>query len=112
MSAVDATSRIEARGLAKTFRSPAGPVEAVRDVDLVIERGENVALLGPNGAGKSTTIDMLLGLNRPDRGEVSLFGESPERAVAAGEIGAMLQVGSLINDLSVRELVTMMGALY
>jgi ABC-2 type transport system ATP-binding protein len=112
MSAVDATSRIEARGLAKTFRSPAGPVEAVRDVDLVIERGENVALLGPNGAGKSTTIDMLLGLNRPDRGEVSLFGDSPERAVAAGEIGAMLQLGSLINDLSVRELVTMMGALY
>jgi ABC-2 type transport system ATP-binding protein len=112
MSAVDATTRIEARGLAKTFRSPAGPVEAVREVDLVIERGENVALLGPNGAGKSTTIDMLLGLNRPDRGEVSLFGDSPERAVAAGEIGAMLQVGSLINDLSVRELVTMMGALY
>jgi ABC-2 type transport system ATP-binding protein len=112
MSASDGNGRIEARGLAKTFRSPAGPVEAVREVDFVIERGENVALLGPNGAGKSTTIDMLLGLNRPDRGEVSLFGVSPEHAVAAGEIGAMLQVGSLINDLSVRELVTMMGALY
>jgi ABC-2 type transport system ATP-binding protein len=103
---------IEARGLAKTFRSPAGPVEAVRDVDLRVARGETIALLGPNGAGKSTTIDMLLGLQRPDRGTVSLFGGSPADAVAAGQVGAMLQVGSLIPDLSVRELVTMVASLY
>jgi ABC-2 type transport system ATP-binding protein len=109
---VDTQAGIEARGLTKTFRSPAGPVEAVRGVDLSIARGEAVALLGPNGAGKSTTIDMLLGLTRPDQGEVSLFGESPADAVAGGEIGAMLQTGSLIPDLSVREVVTMMAALY
>jgi len=103
---------IHARGLRKTFSSPAGPVEAVRDVDLSIARGETAALLGPNGAGKSTTIDMLLGLRRPDSGEISLFGQSPADAVAAGQIGAMLQVGSLIPDLSVRELVAMMASLY
>jgi ABC-2 type transport system ATP-binding protein len=84
----------------------------VRGLDLDIESGEAVALLGPNGAGKSTTIDMLLGLTRPDRGAVSLFGQSPEEAVAAGRIGAMLQVGSLIPDLSVREVVAMLAALY
>jgi ABC-2 type transport system ATP-binding protein len=105
-------SGIEAHGLHKTFRSPTGPVEAVRDVDLSIARGETVALLGPNGAGKSTTIDMLLGLARPDRGDVSLFGLPPADAVAQGLIGAMLQVGKLIPDLSVRELVSMMAALY
>ena len=103
---------IEASGLAKTFRSPAGPVEAVRDVDLRVARGETIALLGPNGAGKSTTIDMLLGLRRPDRGTVSVFGGSAADAVAAGQVGAMLQVGSLIPDLSVRELVTMVASLY
>jgi ABC-2 type transport system ATP-binding protein len=103
---------IEAHGLAKTFRSPAGPVEAVREVDLSIARGETIALLGPNGAGKSTTIDMLLGLRRPDRGKVSVFGGSPADAVAAGQVSAMLQVGSLIPDLSVRELVTMVASLY
>jgi ABC-2 type transport system ATP-binding protein len=74
--------------------------------------GETVALLGPNGAGKSTTIDMMLGLLAPDDGAVSLFGRSPADAVAAGAVGAMLQTGSLIRDLSVRELVTMMGSLY
>jgi ABC-2 type transport system ATP-binding protein len=84
----------------------------VRGVDIEIEIGETVALLGPNGAGKSTTIDMMLGLLAPDDGEVSLFGRPPADAVAAGAVGAMLQTGSLIRDLSVRELVTMMASLY
>jgi ABC-2 type transport system ATP-binding protein len=84
----------------------------VRGVDIAISRGETVALLGPNGAGKSTTIDMLLGLARPDQGHVSLFGMTPAEAVAAGAIGAMLQTGSLIGQLSVRELVELMASLY
>ena len=66
-------------GLAKTFRGPQGPIEAVRGVDFDISAGETVALLGPNGAGKSTTIDMLLGLLAPDAGSVSVFGRSPSR---------------------------------
>ena len=81
-------------------------------MDVIIERGETVALLGPNGAGKSTTIDMLLGLLEPDAGSVSLFGATPQDAIAAGAIGAMLQTGELIRDVSVRELLAMMGALY
>ena len=84
----------------------------MRGVEIEIEIGETVALLGPNGAGKSTTIDMMLGLLAPDDGAVSLFGRSPADAVAAGAVGAMLQTGSLIRDLSVRELVTMMASLY
>jgi ABC-2 type transport system ATP-binding protein len=103
---------IALRDLHKTFRSPRGPVHAVRGVDLEIAPGSTVALLGPNGAGKSTTIDMLLGLQRPDRGSVSLFGREPADAIAAGAVGAMLQTGALIMDLSVRELVTMMAGLY
>jgi ABC-2 type transport system ATP-binding protein len=99
-------------GLAKSFRTGQGVVHAVRGVDISIAPGETVALLGPNGAGKSTTIDMLLGLLRPDAGTVSLFGMTPREAVQAGAVGAMLQVGSLIRDLSVRELVTMMAGLY
>jgi len=71
-----------------------------------------VALLGPNGAGKSTTIDMLLGLLPPDSGTVSVFGMKPADAIKVGAIGAMLQTGSLIRDLSVRELIDMMAALF
>ena len=99
---------IELTGLHKSF----GEVRAVDGVDVSIGRGETVALLGPNGAGKSTTIDMLLGLLPPDSGTVSVFGKSPHDAVAAGAIGAMLQTGALIRDLSVRELVTMVSSLY
>jgi ABC-2 type transport system ATP-binding protein len=103
---------IQLQGLTKSFRSPQGAIRAVRGIDLSITPGETVALLGPNGAGKSTTIDMLLGLLEPDEGTVSVFGRSPSEAVAQGAVGAMLQTGALIKDLSVRELVTMIASLY
>ena len=87
-------------------------MRAVRGIDVSIAVGVTVALLGPNGAGKSTTIDMILGLLEPDRGTVSVFGRSPSKAVDQGAVGAMLQTGALIKDLSVRELVTMIASLY
>ncbi len=95
-------------GLRKSY----GPIEAVRGVDLAIAPGETVALLGPNGAGKSTTIDLLLGLARPDAGSVSLFGLAPADAVASGLVGGMLQTGSLVEHLSVAELVAVVASLY
>jgi ABC-2 type transport system ATP-binding protein len=98
--------------LVKTFHGPQGPVRAVRGVDISIRTGEIVALLGPNGAGKSTTIDMLLGLTSPDEGTVRVLGRPPDQAVAAGSIGVMLQTGSLLRDLSVRELVSVVASLY
>lgn len=106
------TSGISLRGLTKTFSSAQGPVPAVRGVSLDIAAGETVALLGPNGAGKSTTIDMVLGLLPPDQGDVSVFGMSPRQAIQAGAIGAMLQSGAVLRDLTVRELIAMMASLY
>ena len=100
------------RGLVKTFPSPAGPVQAVRGIDLDIACGETVALLGPNGAGKSSTIEMILGLSKPDAGTVDVLGLSPKQAIQRGAIGAMLQVGAVLGELSVRELVDMMGSLF
>ena len=99
---------IQLRGLTKSYAT----VHAVRSINVSIEPGETLALLGPNGAGKSTTIDMMLGLTRPDSGSVSLFGYSPHQAVDAGLVGGMLQTGSLLDYLSVRELVTMVASLY
>ncbi len=103
---------IELRGLLKSYRAGDDVVPAVRGIDVSIAPRETVALLGPNGAGKSTTIDMILGLARPDGGTVSVFGEEPSAVVAAGKVGAMLQVGSLLRDLTVRELVAMTAALF
>src|ERR1700685_1347355 len=89
-----------------------GQVRAVRSIDLTIAPGETVALLGPNGAGKTTTIDMILGLTHPDAGTVSVFGRPPAAAVRAGWVGGMLQTGSLLEHLKVRELVTLMASYY
>ena len=80
MSPAASERGVELRGLQKTYRSPAGPVHAVRGIDVLVQRGETVALLGPNGAGKSTTVDLLLGLQAPDAGSVAVFGGPPERA--------------------------------
>jgi len=103
---------VRLEGLAKSFAGEREPVHAVRGIDLAIEPGETVALLGPNGAGKSTTIDMMLGLLDPDAGSAAVFGVSPRDAVASGRIGAMLQSGALIRDLTVCELITMVASLY
>jgi ABC-2 type transport system ATP-binding protein len=103
---------VELRALAKSWRTPRGPVQAVRGIDVSIERGETVALLGPNGAGKSTTIDIILGLARPDGGSVSVLDGSPAEAVRHGRVGAMLQTGALIRNLTVRELIAMAASLY
>jgi ABC-2 type transport system ATP-binding protein len=95
-------------GLSKSY----GAVRAVQDVDLAIAPGETVALLGPNGAGKSTTIDLMLGLARPDAGTITVFGQPPADAVRAGRVGGMLQTGSPVQYLSVRELIAMVASLY
>ncbi|MFF4776178.1 ABC transporter ATP-binding protein [Microtetraspora fusca] len=89
-----------------------GDVLAVDGLDLDIPAGRTVALLGPNGAGKSTSINMLLGLLRPTSGQIRIFGETPERAIARGDVGAMLQEGTLIPELTVAETVGFVRSLY
>ncbi|WP_436840317.1 ABC transporter ATP-binding protein [Streptomyces flavofungini] len=82
-----------------------GDVVAVDGLSLDLHPGETVALLGPNGAGKSSTLDLLLGLRRPDSGTVSVFGTGPREAITAGRVGAMLQSGGLMDEVTVGELV-------
>lgn len=95
-------------GLTKTY----GDVRAVDDLSLEVARGEVVALLGPNGAGKSTTVDLLLGLTTPDSGTATLFGGTPRAACAAGRVGAMLQSGGLLQDVTVRQLLELLRGLH
>ena len=109
MSVVDVDMLgVRAVDLTKSY----GSVQAVRGIDLSIAPGETVALLGPNGAGKSTTIDMILGLSRPDRGSVSVFGAPPASAVRSGWVSGMLQTGLPPDLLKVREFVTLMASYY
>jgi ABC-2 type transport system ATP-binding protein len=87
-------------------------VTAVEDLSLEVRPGETVALLGPNGAGKTTALEVMLGLQRPDAGRVSLFGGPPRSAVASGRVGAMLQEGDLPPGARVAELVALVRGLY
>lgn len=95
-------------GVNKSF----GPVHAVADLTLTLHPGETVALLGPNGAGKSSALDLLLGLRNPDSGTVQVFGTTPAQAIAQGRVGAMLQSGGLMEDVTVREIVSLACALH
>jgi len=107
-AAVAAGAAVHLTGLRKYY----GDVHAVDGIDLTIAPGEVVALLGPNGAGKSTTVDMILGLSKPDQGDVNVFGRKPNDAIRGGMIGAMLQGGALMDDLTVGETVGMVAALH
>ncbi|MSO58454.1 MAG: ABC transporter ATP-binding protein [Thermoleophilia bacterium] len=95
------TLAVEARGLCKAY----GRVEAVRGIDLTIERGEVFALLGPNGAGKTTTVEILEGYRPADAGHVRVLGFDPARAERAfrASIGVVLQKSELPAVLTVRE---------
>lgn len=95
--------------LARDIHRHFGAVRAVDGVDLGIERGEIVALLGPNGAGKTTFLDMVLGFTAPTSGTLEVLGTRPEPAVRAGRVAAVLQTGGLLDDLTVRETVTMVA---
>jgi ABC-2 type transport system ATP-binding protein len=88
-----------------------GRLKAVDGLTLDLRPGETVALLGPNGAGKSTSLDMLLALRKPTSGKIRMFGSDPYHAVKSGRVGAMLQSGGLMPEVTVRELVTLVTGL-
>ncbi len=89
-----------------------GRLHAVDGLSLDLRPGETVALLGPNGAGKSTSLDMLLALRRPTSGHIRMFGSDPYHAVKSGRVGAMLQSGGLMPEVTVRELVELITKLH
>ena len=83
---------VELRGVAFAYGS--GP-RVLEDVDLAIDAGELVAIAGPNGGGKTTLVRLVLGLERPDRGRVLLYGEPAHRFSRRAELGYLAQRSQL-----------------
>jgi ABC-2 type transport system ATP-binding protein len=101
---------IEVRGLRKRF----GDFEAVRGLDLTVERGEVLAILGPNGAGKTTTVEILEGYQSRDAGEVKVLGVDPAGAPKAlrERIGIVLQECGIDRFLTCREVLEQHARFY
>lgn len=93
-------------GVTKTL----GRTRALDGLELGVDAGEVVALLGPNGAGKTTALRILLGLRRPDRGVVRLFGRDPTHPATRRRVGCTPQETSFPGTLRVRELVELVRA--
>lgn len=89
-----------------------GQVTAVDSVSATIHRGEVVAILGENGAGKTTLIDLILGLTKPTAGSIEVNGHSPRGAVNASQVGAILQTGGLLPDVTVADTLKMIASGY
>jgi ABC-2 type transport system ATP-binding protein len=105
---------IEARGLARTFRTRAGEVEAVRGIDLDVQAGEIVGFLGPNGAGKTTTLRMLTTLIAPSAGRARVAGHDllREPVEVRRRIGYVAQGGCTEPEARVGEELVDHGRLY
>jgi ABC-2 type transport system ATP-binding protein len=96
---------IHARGLARTYKTRKGPVEAVRGVDLDVDEREIVGFLGPNGAGKTTTLRMLTTLIEPTAGEAAVAGCDLRRDPVGvrRRIGYVAQSGSTAPEATIGE---------
>jgi len=91
-----APAGISLTAIGKTYRGRGKDVEALRDVTLDCDQGSFTALIGPSGCGKSTALRILLGLEPADSGSVSIGGQSPQQAAAAGVTGVAFQDSALL----------------
>ena len=105
---------IHARGLARTFRTRKGAVEAVSGVDIDVEPGELVGFLGPNGAGKTTTLRMLTTLLVPTAGTATVAGHDllTDPVGVRREIGYVGQSGGAGPDCLVADELILQGRFY
>lgn len=86
---------IDARGLHLTFETNDGPVHALQDVNLEINKGDFVSFIGPSGCGKTTFLRCIAGLETPTSGHISVNGLTPDEARRARAYGYVFQAAGL-----------------
>jgi ABC-2 type transport system ATP-binding protein len=101
---------IEVKNVWKSFKT----VQAVKGVDLAIPKGQFVALLGPNGAGKTTLVEMIEGIQKPDKGEITIMGKrwKGHEDELHRIIGISLQETRFIDKLRVSETLQLFAAFF
>ncbi|WP_193142009.1 MULTISPECIES: ABC transporter ATP-binding protein [unclassified Meridianimarinicoccus] len=86
---------IEARDLQLVFETSDGPVQALKDINLTIEKGEFVSFIGPSGCGKTTFLRAVAGLEKPTGGTLTVNGMTPDEARRARAYGYVFQAAGL-----------------
>ena len=111
--------KLKEKGFIGSIKSIVKPkykkIDAVRNINFEVEKGEIIAFIGPNGAGKSTTIKMLTGILYPDKGNISVLGIDPkkERKKLAYQIGTVFgQKEQLWTHLTPYDNFKFFGAIY
>ncbi len=101
---------IEVKNVWKSFKS----VQAVKGIDLKIPKGQFVGLLGPNGAGKTTLVEMIEGIQKPDKGEITIMGKGwrGNEDELRNIIGLSLQETRFIDKLRVTETLRLFASFF
>jgi NitT/TauT family transport system ATP-binding protein len=86
---------IEAKDLNLVFQTADGPVQALKDVNLTINRGEFVSFIGPSGCGKTTLLRCIAALEQPTGGSLTVNGMTPDQARMARAYGYVFQAAGL-----------------
>ena len=86
---------ISAQGIDLTFQTADGPVHALKDVNLTIDRGDFVSFIGPSGCGKTTFLRTIAALETPTGGRISINGQAPDEARRARAYGYVFQAPGL-----------------
>jgi len=101
---------IDLRSVYKSYETPAGPVRALRGIDLQVDSGELVGVVGPSGSGKSTLLNLLAGIDRPSSGRVRIGGTEVhaltenQASIWRGEaVGIVFQFFQLLPALTALE---------
>jgi putative ABC transport system ATP-binding protein len=100
---------LSCNGLSKTYETAAGPVTALRDVEVDIREGEFAAIVGPSGSGKTTLLSLLGGLEKPSSGGIMIQGEPLQRRFRdlsdyrRKQVGFVFQAYNLVPHLTAIE---------
>lgn len=103
-------SVIELTNISKSY----GDVKAVDGISLQVKKGEVLGIIGANGAGKSTTLEIMMGIRRPDAGTVKVLGMNVEEASneIKQKIGIQLQQTALYDRIKVKEALKLFSSYY